>query len=76
MSITIQNPTGFATQLPKNLIANAANFVLHIFLDIFLVPYFSRILGYDVSLLVRRSTARHPGTNMLFLGKIISVSIL
>jgi membrane protein EpsK len=40
-----KNPTGFAEQLPRNLIANIANFVLSVLIGIFLVPFFIETLG-------------------------------
>jgi O-antigen/teichoic acid export membrane protein len=45
LSETNLNPAGFTAQLPKNLIANIANFVLSIIIGIFLVPYFIGTLG-------------------------------
>jgi membrane protein EpsK len=41
----IATSDGFREQLPKNLIANAANFLVSIIIGIFLVPYFIGTLG-------------------------------
>jgi len=45
LSENSDSSSGFAAQLPKNLIANIANFVLSIIIGIFLVPYFIGTLG-------------------------------
>lgn len=45
MSQIYKAPSGFADQLPKNLISNLANFAIGIIIGIFLVPYFIDTLG-------------------------------
>lgn len=57
LSDITHTPLGFVEQLPKNLIANIANFILNIIIGILLIPYFIGTLGVAVYGLIPLATS-------------------